>query len=43
MKYLQDNPAIVKEVAFNGYTRFLKDHEAKVRLGRILGELFNEA
>ena len=43
VKYLQDNPAIVKEVAFNGYTRFLKDHEAKVRLGRILGELFNEA
>jgi len=43
VKYLQANPAIAKEVAFNGYTRFMKDHDSKVRLSRILGELFNEA
>ena len=37
--FLLKNPKIVKKIADNGYKRFIKDHDSKVRLREVLKEI----
>ena len=37
--FLLKNPKITKKIAQNGHKRFMKDHDAKVRLVRVLEEI----
>ena len=43
VNFLLSNPEESKEIALNGYNRFIKDHESKVRLSNLLEEIFNES
>jgi spore maturation protein CgeB len=42
VSFLLSNPERAKNIALNGYNRFMKDHESKVVLTKLLEELFNE-
>ena len=38
-KYLLKNPAICEKISHNGYKRFLKEHESKIRLSKTLDKI----
>ena len=37
--FLKTRPKLIKQIALKGHNRFLKDHESKVRLPRVLKEI----
>jgi spore maturation protein CgeB len=37
--YLLNNPAICKKISQNGYNRFLKEHESKIRLSKTIEKI----
>ena len=39
IKFFLDNPRVAKKIAKNGYTRFLKEHDSKKRLEKMLLEI----
>ena len=39
-KYLHKNPDYALYVAQNGLSRFIKDHDSRVRLGNLLGQMY---
>jgi len=41
--YLQANPETAKKIAAKGHSRFLKDHESKIRLKKLLESITSEA
>jgi len=43
VNYLHSNPDKAKEIALNGHKRFLKDHESKVRLKKLLEDILDES
>ena len=38
-KFLLENPRISEKLAENGYKRFMAEHDSKVRLEKVLGEI----
>ena len=37
--FLLKNPKVVEQIAQNGYNRFIKEHESKIRLSNILEKI----
>ena len=38
-EFLLKNPTVVKKIAENGYKRFMREHDSKVRLKEVLKEI----